>query len=139
MKVFFDNCTPPVFATTLHGFVQHDGHAAFHIKDVPTLPKGRNTADIEWIDFLRSAPDEWVFVTGDGRVLKNRAERFALRSAGLIGFVLASAYQRTPLNQTAATLVWRWPELVRIVDLVSAPAMYEIPIGRNTKLKQLSV
>lgn len=135
MNVFFDNCTTPVFATTLHGFIQHDGHAAFHIRDVSGLPNGRHSRDIEWIEFLRHSPEDWIFITGDGRVLKNRAERAALHSAGLHGFVLAAAYQRTPLNQTAGTLVWRWPDLARIVDMVSAPAMYEIPIGRNTKLK----
>lgn len=137
MNVLFDNCTPPVLAATLDGFVAHRGHRAFHLKDVPGLPDGRHTADIEWIAHLRREPEEWIFITGDGRVLRNPAERAALRSAGLHGFVLAPAYQRTPIHQMAATIVWKWPEIEELVGLVDAPSMHEIPIGRGRKLRQL--
>jgi hypothetical protein len=139
VNVFFDNCTAPAFATTLHGFISHQGHAAFHIKDVPGLPKGRHSADLDWIAHLRNSPDAWIFISGDARVLKNPAERAALRSAGLHGFILAAAYQKTPLNQCAATIVWRWPDIVKVTQLLAAPSMHEIPIGKITKLQQLSV
>lgn len=139
MKVFFDNCTKPVFASALNGFVQHEGHSAFHIKDVPGLKNGRHSTDIEWISFLRDSSEVWIFVTGDGKVLKNSAERAALKSAGLHGFVLAPAYQKTPSNQVVASIIWKWPEIVQITQLLSAPSMHQLPIGRNTKLKQLSV
>lgn len=137
MKVLFDNCTPPVFASTLHGYIQHEGHSAFHIKDVPGLLNGRHSADVEWIDLLRRAPERWMFITGDKRLLKNPAERAALRAAGLHGFVLASAYQKTPIYQLAALLVWKWPELLKVTDLLSAPTMHEIPIRVGTKLRPL--
>lgn len=137
MKVFFDNCTPPVFASTLHGFIQHEGHCAFHIRDVPGLPKGRHSTDLEWIDLLRQAPERWMFITGDRRLVKNPAERAALRSAGLHGFILASGYQKTPPNQIASLLIWKWPELLQVTDLLSAPTMHEIAIQRSTKLRQL--
>ncbi|SDP37469.1 hypothetical protein SAMN05428967_1819 [Phyllobacterium sp. YR620] len=139
MNVLFDNCISTVIAPTLHGFINNYGDAAFHIKDVPGLPNGRHSADIEWIDHLRKAPEKWIFVSGDGRVLKNPGERAALRSAGLHGFILAPAYQRTPLNQVAATLVWRLPEMLKITQLLAAPSMHEIPIGKLTKLRQLPV
>jgi hypothetical protein len=92
---------------------------------------------MEWIDFLRRSNDEWVFITGDGRVLKNPAERAALRSAGLHGFVLAPAYQKTPINQVASILIWRWPEMVQITRLVQAPSMHEVPINKSAKLRVL--
>lgn len=136
MNVFFDNCTAPVLASTLNGFVSHIGHVAAHIKDMRGLPNGRHSADLEWIRYLQSQND-WIFITGDGRVLKNRPERDALRSAGLHGFVLAPAYQRTPIHQVAATLVWKWPEIEAVIKLVSAPSMHEIPIGRSSKLRPL--
>lgn len=137
MKVFFDNCTTPVFAETLNAFLQHEGHSAHHIKSVASLPNGRASKDIEWIEFLRSSSEVWIFVTGDGRVMKNAAERAALRGAGLHGFVLAPAYQKTPINQVAAMLIWKWPELLKVTDLLSAPTMHEIPIKLATKLRQL--
>jgi hypothetical protein len=137
VNVFFDNCTAPVFATTLDGFISSFGHRAFHIKDLAALPNGRNSTDLEWISHLQQEPEHWVFVTGDSRVLKNPAERAALRSAGLHGFVLASSYQRTSLHQVAATLVWKWPEIEAVTKIVAAPSMHEIPIGRMSKLRSL--
>lgn len=137
MKVFFDNCTPPVFAETLTAFILHEGHSAHHISSISGLPRGRGSTDLEWIEFLKQSPEVWIFVTGDGRLMKNRAERAALRGAGLHGFVLAPAYQTTPFNQVAAVLVWRWPEFVKVTDLLSPPTMHEVPIRLGTKLRTL--
>ncbi|TAX35826.1 hypothetical protein [Rhizobium leguminosarum] len=137
MNVFFDNCTSPILASTLHGLIHHDGHNAIHIRDVPGLPNGRHSKDVEWIDFLRRSNDEWMFVSGDGRVLKNPAERAALRSARLHGFILAPAYQKTPMNQVASTLVWRWPEMLQITRLLAAPSMHQVPINKGTKMRAL--
>ncbi|WP_145316051.1 MULTISPECIES: hypothetical protein [unclassified Rhizobium] len=139
MNVFFDNCTSPVFATTLHGFVQHQGHTAVHIRDVPALPNGRHSTDLEWIDLLRKSNDQWIFISGDGRVLRNSAERAALRSAGLHGFILAPAYQKAPLNQVASILIWRWPEILQITNLLQAPSMHEVPINKSAKLRALPI
>jgi hypothetical protein len=137
VKVLFDNCTAPVLASTLDGYIQHETHRAFHIKDVPGLPNGRHSTDLEWINLLKISNDRWIFISGDGRVLKNPAERAALRSAGLHGFVLAPAYQKTPLHQVASTLIWKWPEIQQVTDLVGAPAMHEISMTRSTKLRPL--
>jgi len=135
--VLFDNCTAPVFASTLDGFIVHFGHRAYHIKDIPGLPNGRDSTDIEWIEYLRRSPEVWAFVSGDLHLLKNRAERAALRSAGLHGFVLAPAYPKTPWHQVAATLVWRWPEIEQVTKLLAPPSMHEIPIGKGSKLRAL--
>ncbi|AYG60414.1 hypothetical protein QD460_22935 [Rhizobium jaguaris] len=139
MNVFFDNCTSPVLAATLHGFIQHQGHAAAHVRDLDGLPNGRHSTDLEWIDRLRKSNDQWIFISGDGRVLKNPAERAALRSAGLHGFILAPAYQKTPLNQVASILIWRWPEILQITNLLQPPSMHEVPINRNGKLRSLPI
>lgn len=139
MKVLLDNCTAPVFASTLDGFISHFGHRAFHIKDVTELPRGRHSSDLEWIEFLRRSNDVWIFITGDMRVLKNKAERAALRSAGLHGFVLASSYQKTQLHLVAATLVQRWPDIEQVTKLLAPPAMHEIPIGKATRLRPLPI
>lgn len=137
MNVLVDNCCPPLFATTLHGFISHDGHRAFHIKDVPGLPKGRSTSDVDWIAHLRRSSETWIFISGDGRLLRNQAERAALRSSGLHGFVIAPAYHKSPFNHSAAMLIWKWPEIEQVTKLIAPPAMHEIPINKNTRLRQL--
>lgn len=70
-------------------------------------------------------------------MLRNPAERAALRSAGLHGFIFAPAYHKTPQNQVAATLLWHWPEMLRLTEILAAPSMHEIPIKKMTKLRAL--
>lgn len=79
----------------------------------------------------------WLVVTGDDRIRRNKAERAAYRAAGLFGFVLNRAYQKTPLHQCASFLLWRWPEMEEVVRLVGGPALYGLPMSRSGKLQQL--
>jgi hypothetical protein len=135
VRVFFDNCTAPWLASTLDGFISHLGHRAYHVKDVPGLPKGRHTADVDWIEHLRQGKD-WIFITGDGRLLKNKAERVVLRSAGLYGFILATGYQKMQDHEVASNLIWKWPEIENVMKAID-PAIFEIPISRGSKLRTL--
>lgn len=137
MKIFFDNCTSPVLATTLDGFVAHRGHSAHHISTLTDLPRGRSSSDIEWIDALGRDRLVWMVITGDGRIAKNKAERAAFRASGLVGFVLAPAYQKTPMNKVASFLLWRWPEMEQLFGIVTGPALFELPMHRNAGVKQL--
>ena len=136
MNVFFDNCTAPVLASTLNGFISHYGHSAIHICNMAALPKGRSSTDLEWIEHLRSDPNPWMFISADARVLRNPAERAALRSAGLHGFITAKGFQKMPMELRAAVILRRWPDMLKITDILSAPTMHEIPVT-SPKLKSL--
>lgn len=136
MRVFFDNCTSPTLAETIDGFTRHRSHRAVHIRD---LPCGRHATDLDWITYLSGTGDNWLVVTGDGRIQKNRAERLAFRQAGLKGFVLASAYQRTPLHQQASFLIWRWLDVEDLVRLTAPPFLFELPMSRTSRIRALSV
>ena len=87
MNVFFDNCTSPVLATTLHGYLTHRGHSASHIKD---LPCGRNASDIEWMAYLHSTGEPWLVGDGDHHILARRDPRMldgiAIVQVGVCGF-----------------------------------------------------
>jgi hypothetical protein len=135
VKILFDNCTSPILASTLNGFVSARDHVAIHIRDAPC---GRDATDEQWIAMLGADQiQRWIVVTGDGRLSRNKPERVAFRSAGLFGFVLAPAYQKTPLHQVASFLLWRWPEMEQLVGLVGGAALYELPMNRSGKLKQI--
>lgn len=136
MRVFFDNCTAPWLAGTLDGFISHLGHRAYHISQIRELPKGRHTPDADWIEHLKHGKD-WIFVTGDFRLLKNKAERAALRGSGLYGFILATGYQKMPNHQVASNIIWKWPEIENVIKAVDS-SIFEIPVGRRAKLKPLS-
>ena len=136
MKVFFDNCTSPTLAATLDAFVAHSGHSAVHIRD---LPCGRDATDFAWIDYIASTNLVWLVITGDGRIQKNKAERHAFRQANLRGVALAPAYQKTPLNQQAAILLWRWPDIEGLTRTITPPFLFELPMKRLTGIRQLPI
>lgn len=132
MNVFFDNCCSPALASTLIGYISHSGHRACHIAD---LPCGRHAADEEWIAMLAEDDGHWIVITGDYRIYRNKAQRAAFRASGLSGFVLAPAYQKTPIYQQASILLWRWPDMEKLMGL--ARGLYELPISRSGRIKPL--
>jgi len=79
--------------------------------------------------------EHWIVITGDFRIYRNKAQRAAFRASGLSGFVLAPAYQKTPVYQQASILLWRWPDMEQLMSLTRG--LYELPINRSSKIKQL--
>ncbi|MDP3896606.1 MAG: hypothetical protein Q8Q62_08015 [Mesorhizobium sp.] len=135
MNVLFDNCTSPVMASTLDGFIRHAGHRAFHLRDLPLS----DPQDIEWIGYLAATRDVWLVITGDQNIRKNKAEAQAFRRANLRGVVLAPAYQKTPLNRCCAVVVDQWPTLYDTVSRFDPPFMLEMGINFRGNFRQVSV
>ncbi|MER2198094.1 PIN-like domain-containing protein [Methylobacterium brachiatum] len=136
MRVFFDNCTSPVLAETLNGYLRHRSDSASHIRD---LPCGRHASDLDWMAYLAGTGDDWLVVTGDKRIHNNKAERAAFRQAGLKGLVLAAGYQKTPIHQQASFLIWRWPDIDGLLENLRPPFLFEIPMKRQAGFRQLPV
>lgn len=135
MKVLFDNCTSPIMAATLDGFIRVDRHEAIHIRQLPlTDPK-----DVEWIDYLSRTGDQWLVVTGDQRIRKNKPEAIAFRRANLRAVVLAPAYQKTPMHRCCAVLIDQWPRLYDTVARFDPPFMLEMSINFRGNFRQLTV
>lgn len=134
MKVFFDNCTSPVFASTLDGFLRRTEHEAHHIMD---LPCKRNAPDDLWMKMLSDDVETWIVITGDMRIYRNKVLREAYRRAGLRGFVLSSSYQKSPVHQMCSTLIWRWPEMASFIGSLRDAALVEMPSNRTSKFRVL--
>jgi hypothetical protein len=78
-----------------------------------------------------------MVVTGDDRIRRNKAARAAYRSAELSGFVLARAYQKTPMHKLVSFPLWRWPEMEQLFRLVGGAALYDLPVNRSSKITRL--
>ena len=135
MKVFFDNCTSPVMARTLHGFISGENNSAVHLRDLPL----HHPKDVEWIKFLSEEGSEWIVVTGDDRIRRNKAERTAFRQANLKGVVLSSAYEKSPMSRRCAALICQWPKLIDTMARFDPPILFEISINFSGRFKQLSL
>jgi hypothetical protein len=100
----------------------------------------KETDDETWIKRLgEDKPADWIVVTGDKRITKNKAERAAWVRAGLKGFVLAPAFQKTPMHHQAALLLWRWPGMEVFILAAAAGSLFELPISRSGKFRPLTV
>jgi hypothetical protein len=107
---------------------------------MPDYGFSHDTNDIEWITRLADDhPANWIVITGDQRIRKNLAERTAWIRARLKAFILASAYQKTPVNQCASTILWRWPEMEQFISLSAPGSMFEMSINRRTGFKSLAI
>jgi PIN like domain len=98
-----------------------------------------DTADVDWIKRLGADQSVWIVVSGDLRIRKNPAERTAWKRAGLKGFVLAPAYQKSPINQGASVLLWRWPAMEQFISAAAPGSMFELSINRRTGFTPLAV
>ncbi len=106
---------------------------------MPEYRLSHDSADVEWIERLAADPSTWIVITGDQRIRKNIAERAAWIRAGLKAFVLAPAYQKTPVHQCASILLWRWPEMERFITLAASGSMFELSINRKAGFTSLAV
>lgn len=134
MRIFVDNCVSHVVASTLNGYVTHLGHDAVHIRDMPC---GAHATDVTWIADLRASGQDWLVITGDLRISRNRPERLAFAQANLKGIALAPSYQGFPVHQQISMLLWRWPDIENAIARFQAPFLFELPFNRNTGLRTL--
>jgi hypothetical protein len=92
----------------------------------------QNTKDHVWIEAL-AAEQNWAIVTQD-RIRKNELEREALRSTGILTFILSKDWAHQPEWNKAAALVRWWPTLMRLGESVSRGA-YSVPFKLSGKGK----
>jgi hypothetical protein len=140
LRVFFDNCTSPILPACLHAYLETRGSSAHHVRFMSEYGFKGDTQDEVWIKRLGDdVPAEWIVITGDRRIRKNMAERTAWIRAGLKAFVLAPAYQRTPVHQQASLLLWRWPAMEAFISAAAKGSMFELPIGRSSGFRPLAI
>lgn len=88
---------------------------------------GQATSDIEWLASIGCWSPKPVVICGDGRILKNKAERAVLRDQQLMFVYLAPGW--TNLNW-ASDFAWKivkvWPEIVSEVQRAREPTIFEV-------------
>jgi hypothetical protein len=98
------------------------------------------TTDVDWIKRLSDdKPKDWIVVTNDDRIRRQKQNRSAWLRAGLRGFVLASSFQKMPTNRVASVLLWRWPDMENIMELSAPGSLFELPENKGAGFRPLSV
>lgn len=128
--MFFDNNLSPYLARGLSEILTPEGVSVVHLRDMfdPSI------SDVQWIESL-SEEGDWVVISGDMRITKNKLEKAAWKRAGLTGFFLAKAWMHQDPIEQAWRLLKHWPTIQKQVNLVQPGASFTLPL--QGKLKQL--
>jgi predicted nuclease of predicted toxin-antitoxin system len=86
------------------------------------LARGTTDEDL----FAEAAKRDWVLVTRDAKMWRKKAQREALRQAGIGVFVLVSSAAHSP-SELMAVLLKRIDEMVRLAEQTKRPFVLRVP------------
>jgi PIN like domain len=130
VKVFCDHNISPALARALRELFRGQHEIAMLSEKFR-----RDAPDIEWIGAL-SQEGNWVVLSGDRRITRNRAEYNAFRNSALIGIFLAPAVYKSTVVKQMERVLALWAAIETVVGSVAAGAMFELPI-KSAKLRQI--
>lgn len=130
MRFFFDRCVPVKIAHAVAALAEPD-IVVVHLDDDERFTN--KTADVDWLKRLETDGDPaWIVVSGDGRILKNKAERKLLDETGLRFFCCSDSWPNMPLEVYAWRFVKVWFE---IVECAKRPKGRLFQVGAGASLK----
>ncbi len=78
-----------------------------------------------------------MVISGDGRILKNKAERSALRDAKLSFFCLSKQWMNLPKYEFAWKFVKVWPDILENTKLMASwQCVFEVTGGKSLKIDE---
>jgi PIN like domain len=134
VKILLDNNISPKVARAIDALINSPGgDLAIALRE----KFSHSAKDTEWIGALGKEKG-WCVLSADLRITKNKAEIAAWRQTDLIGFFMKPALaQLAPIEQTARLLFWL-PLLENQVNIITGPALFELPLKASSGLRQLS-
>lgn len=129
MNYFFDNNLSPHLAKAVAALCKPLGHTVIHKKE----KFSPSTPDKDWIGVLVNEGN-WVIISHD-RFAKTSFEKKALRSAGLISFILKKGWKDKKYWDQAWRIIRWWPDIMKKSELVSS-GVFEVPF-KGTKLQPM--
>ena len=130
MKVFFDHNMSPAMARAFRELFKKEHEITFLAERFQ-----RDISDVEWISDL-SREGNWIVVSGDRRITRNRAEYHAFRNSNLIGLFLSEGLHKALVTKQMERILALWPVIVTVGKTVQGGAMFELPL-KSTRLRQM--
>ena len=130
MRYFLDNNLPPAIAEALNALSRSADCKVVHLRE----KFAPDTADAEWIEALGEEGD-WVIVTSDRAIKKNKHERQALINSGLTVLFLGKAWVNLKFWDKAHKLVKCWPAVMSTCSSVVSGSALEVRV--NGKLQPI--
>ncbi len=130
MKLMADENISPYLARALRELFAVD-HEIKHIRE----RFGPSTTDLSWIKTLNSEGN-WIILSADRRITRNRTELHAFKSSSLIGFFLCRTIAQKPVHKQMIRILQIWESLEVQASLVRPGAAFEIT-ERGEKFRSL--
>lgn len=130
MKVILDENLAPALARALDALFRGE-HNVVHLRD----KFGHGTTDSQWIDAL-SHDGQWIVISGDRRITRNRAEYQAFRNSRLIGFFLSKGLYKAKVVKQMERILAMWENMTTLASSVEGGAMFELPM-KGSRARQL--
>ncbi len=123
MIFFTDECVPTKAARMLSYFEQeHEVRAHEEHFD-------KGTPDTVWMQVLATWNETTIVISGDGRILKNKAEKRVLKECGLMFVCLAPGWTHTVWRDYGWKIIKVWPDIVRNIVDARYPMVFEVMVG----------
>jgi hypothetical protein len=124
MKFFFDRNACVRTARMLAIYEGPRGHHIRHHDDDKRFTK--LSGDIEIIRTLYDEDPEWVFVGGDGKILRNRVELSVLADCDLTYLIFNYTWCNKKIEDTCWMLIKGWPKIVSEIERLKAHSIVEL-------------
>jgi len=99
---------------------QIKAHTDYFDKGVP---------DEEWMKGIAKWGSDVVAVCGDGRILKNRAQRKVLKECELMFVHLAPGWTCMPWEDQAWKCIKVWPSIIKEVSQANHPMLFQVSVN----------
>jgi hypothetical protein len=119
VKVFFDHNLSPAMARAFRELFKGE-HEIVTLRD----KFQQDTSDLEWISSL-SDEGQWVVISGDRRITRNRAEYNAFRNSRLIGFFLSPGLYKSKVIKQTERILALWDNIEILTRTVEGGAMFD--------------
>ena len=86
----------------------------------------KGTEDIVWMKSLSEWEESPVIVGGDGRILKNNAEKKIFKESNFTYFLLKSGWLHLPWEVFAYKMIKVWPDIVKNISRATYPMLFEV-------------
>lgn len=130
MKFFFDHNMSPAVARALRELFKKEHEITYLAEKFP-----RDISDVDWMAEL-SREGQWIVVSGDRRITRNRAEYHAFRNSNLIGLFLSEGLNKAPVAKQMERILALWPTILTVPRTVQSGAMFELPL-KSIRLRQM--
>lgn len=132
MKFFFDRNSCVRTARMLAIYEGPRGHLVRHHDDDKRFIK--ESTDIEIINALHDEDPEWVFVGGDGQILRNKVELSVLADCDLTYLIFNHAWCNKGIEETCWMMIKAWPKITSEIERLRAHSIVELKYGNSGNL-----